>query len=93
MSFQNRGIGHPEHHDDPNKLHIVAVRKNGDGDITDVKFQNGEIVGIEQAIAMAELEQIEDVNTGLTRGENPHKTLRSYPDGDPTNNLSNLAPF
>ncbi|MET3196062.1 DUF3892 domain-containing protein [Gottfriedia sp. OAE603] len=92
MTFQNRGEGNPEHHIDPNKLQIVAVRKNGDGDISEVKFQNGETATIEQAIVMAEQDLIEDVNIGTTRGHQ-HKTLRSYPDGDPSNNLSNLPSF
>lgn len=93
MTYQNRGVNNQEHQDDPNKLHIVAVRKNGSGDIEAVQFQNGQIAGIEEAIQMAENDLIEDVNTGATRGENKHKTLRSYPDGDPTNNLDNLPTF
>lgn len=93
MTYQNRGINNPEHQVDPNKLQITAVRKDGRGRITEVQFQNGEIAGIEQAIQMAEQDLIEDVNTGATRGDHPHKTLRSYPDGDPTNNLDNLPTF
>lgn len=93
MTYQNRGVNHPDHHVDPNKLKIMAVRKDNDGDISEVKFQNGQTVTIEEAIQMAEQDLIEDVNTGLTRGDNPHKTLRSYPDGDPSNNLSNLQDF
>lgn len=92
MTYQNRGVNNEKHQDDPNKLHIVAVRKD-DGNITEVKFQNGQTATIEQAIEMAEQDQIEDVNTGSTRGENKHKTLRSYPDGDPSNNLDNLPTF
>lgn len=93
MNYQNRGEHHPEHHVDPNKLKIVAVRKDGDGDISEVKFQNGQTATVEEAIQMAEQDLIEDVNAGSTRGDNPHKTLRSYPDGDPSNNLDNLPPF
>jgi hypothetical protein len=93
MTYQNRGVNNPEHQVDPNKLQIVAVRKNGGGDITEVKFQNGQTASVEEAIQMAEQDLIEDVNTGATRGENKHKTLRSYPDGDPTNNLDNLPTF
>lgn len=93
MNYQNRGTHHPDHHIDPNKLQIVAVRKNGDGDITEVKFQNNQTATIEEAIQMAEMDKIEDVNTGTTRGDNKHKTLRSYPDGDPSNNLDNLPNF
>ncbi|MDF2534360.1 MAG: hypothetical protein K0R18_517 [Bacillales bacterium] len=93
MTYQNRGPENPNHQIDPNKLKITAVRKDGRGDITEVQFQNGETASIEQAIQMAEQDLIEDVNTGATRGEDKHKTLRSYPDGDPTNNLDNLPTF
>lgn len=72
---------------------IVAVRKNGDGDITEVKFQDGTTVDISQAIAMAEQGAIKGVNTGATRGENRHKTLRGVADGIPENNLDNLPSF
>lgn len=93
MTYQNRGVNNPEHQVDPNKLRIVATRRDNDGDIEVVQFQNGQIASIEEAIQMAENDLIEDVNTGATRGENKHKTLRSYPDGDPTNNLDNLPTF
>ncbi|BFT72966.1 DUF3892 domain-containing protein [Paenibacillus sp. P36] len=75
---------------DPNKAIIQAVHY-GDGGIRSVQFQDGRIVDIADAIAMTEAGLIEDVNTGRNReGE---KTLRSYPDGDPSNNLSNLPRF
>ncbi|AEO93897.1 gp654 [Bacillus phage G] len=93
MTYQNRGVNNPKHHIDPKKLQIVAVRKDDDGDISEVKFQNGQIASIDEAIVMAEQDLIEDVNTGTTRGKERRKTLRSYPDGDPSNNLSNLPPF
>lgn len=75
------------------KKDIVAVRKNGDGDIQEVKFNDGTTASVEQAIQMAEEDSINNVNTGATRGENSHKTLRSDPDGDPSNNLDNLPSF
>jgi hypothetical protein len=75
------------------KKDIVAVRKNSDGDIEEVKFHDGTTASVEQAIEMAEEDLINHVNTGATRGENSHKTLRSDPDGDPSNNLDNLPGF
>jgi len=72
---------------------IVAVRKNGDGDLEQVKLDNGQVVDIQTAIQMAEADQIANVNTGATRGDHPHKTLRSNPDGDQSNNLDNLPQF
>jgi hypothetical protein len=75
---------------DPNKAIIQSVHY-GDGGISAVQFQDGRIVDIANAIAMTEAGLIEDVNTGKNR--EGQKTLRSYPDGDPSNNLSNLPRF
>lgn len=77
---------------DNQKKTIVAVSKFHNN-ISQVKFETGEIVDIKEAIKMAELDQINHVNTGSTRGDDPHKTLRSNPDGDPSNNLDNLPQF
>jgi hypothetical protein len=82
--------GKGPHTIDPNKKIISAVRYS-DGGISAVKFQDGSVADIAQAIAMAEADIIEDVNTGKNR--EGQKTLRSYPDGDPSNNLSNLPRF
>lgn len=79
--------------DDNPKKDIVAVRKNSDGDIEEVKFHDGTTASVEEAIQMAEEDLINHVNTGATRGENSHKTLRSDPDGDSSNNLDNLPTF
>ncbi len=75
---------------DPNKAIIRAVRYDGGG-ISAVQFQDGTVADIAYAIAMAEAGMIEDVNTG--RNREGQKTLRSYPDGYPGNNLSNLPRF
>jgi hypothetical protein len=75
------------------KKDITAVRKNGDGDIREVQFNDGTTASVEEAIQMAEEGVINNVNTGATRGENKHKTLRSDPDGDTSNNLDNLPSF
>jgi hypothetical protein len=75
---------------DPNKAMIQAVQYQN-GAIGAVRFQDGTVVDIASAIGMAEAGQIEDVNTG--RNREGQKTLRSYPDGDPSNNLSRLPRF
>ncbi len=72
------------------KRQIVKVKKYG-GNIAQVMFDNGEVADIQQAIQMAEQDQIENVNTGATR--DGKKTLKTYPDGDPSNNLDNLPEF
>lgn len=77
---------------DTQKKTIVAVSKFHDN-ISQVKFETGEILDIKEAIEMAEKDLINHVNTGGTRGDDPHKTLRSNPDGDPSNNLDNLPQF
>jgi hypothetical protein len=82
------GVG--PHTIDPNKAMIQAVHYSN-GAITAVQFQNGTIVDIATAIGMSEAGLIEDVNTGKNR--EGQKTLRSYPDGAPENNLSNLPRF
>ncbi|PZE19615.1 DUF3892 domain-containing protein [Paenibacillus xerothermodurans] len=74
----------------PNKAIIRAVHYDN-GAIGAVQFQNGAVADIAHAIGMAEAGMIEDVNTG--RNREGQKTLRSYPDGDPSNNLSNLPRF
>lgn len=82
--------GKGPHTIDPNKKIISAVRYS-DGGISEVRFQDGTTADIAQAIGMAEAGLIEDVNTG--RNREGQKTLRSYPDGDPSNNLSHLPRF
>lgn len=70
---------------------IIAVRKNGDGDIVECKLTNGQIVDYKQAQTMAQNEEIEHVNVFKGRDGDLH--LRSNADGDPTNNLANLPIF
>jgi hypothetical protein len=82
--------GQGPHTIDPNKAVIRAVHYEGGG-ISAVQFQDGSVVNIASAIAMSEAGLIEDANTG--RNREGQKTLRSYPDGDPSNNLSNLPRF
>lgn len=82
------GVG--PHTIDPNKAMIQSVHYENGG-ISSVQFQDGRVVDIASAIAMTEAGLIEDVNTGQNR--QGQKTLRSYPDGDPSNNLSNLPRF
>jgi hypothetical protein len=75
---------------DPNKKTITQVHKTGRA-ISEVMFDDGTKVDVNTAIQMAEENQINDVNSGSN--VNGMKTLRSYPDGDPTNNLGNLPQY
>lgn len=70
---------------------IVKVRKNGDGDITDVMLVNGNVYSINQAIMMAKDKQIEGVNVG--KAKNGREFLRSDPNDNKDDNLDNLPTF
>lgn len=70
---------------------IVQVKKNQDGDITDVKLDDGKQVSIQQAIDMARNNQIQNVIVG--KAKNGRETLRSQPNNTPDDNLDNLPTF
>ncbi len=70
---------------------IVKVRKNSDGDITDVMLQNGNIFSINEAIMMARDNKIEGVNVG--KSKNGREFLRSDPNENDNDNLDNLPTF
>lgn len=70
---------------------IVKVRKNNDGDITDVMLGNGNVYSIKEAIMMARDGLIEGVNVG--RAKNGREFLRSDPNGTVKDNLDNLPTF
>ncbi|WP_123040961.1 DUF3892 domain-containing protein [Cohnella candidum] len=70
---------------------VVAVRKNGDGDIVELKLSSGQEVDYKTAQQMAKNNQIANVN--VFRGRDGDEHLRSDPDGRKDNNLDNLPPF
>lgn len=70
---------------------IVKVKKNSDGDITDVMFDNGNTCPISQAITMAKDGLIEGVNIG--RAKNGREYLRGNPNGAEDDNLDNKPTF
>ncbi|MFC3800160.1 DUF3892 domain-containing protein [Cohnella sp. GCM10012308] len=70
---------------------VVAVRKNGDGDIVELKLSSGQVVGYKEAQQMAKNDRIENVN--VFRGRDGDEHLRSNPDGREDNNLDNLPGF
>jgi hypothetical protein len=69
---------------------IVAVRKNGDGDITAIKTDAGRELNYPQAIAEAKAGHLEHVDVFQKYGRD---ILRSEPDGIKENNLDNLPQF
>lgn len=70
---------------------IVSVRKNGDGDITDLKTSSGIVLSYEEAIQGVKDGSIQGLTIGKSKNGNP--VLRGVADGDPTNNLDNLPTF
>ncbi|MGO0061411.1 DUF3892 domain-containing protein [Brevibacillus fluminis] len=73
------------------KPHVVAVRKNGDGDIIQLRLSNGNEVDYMVAQRLAAQGEIENVQ--LFKGRDGDQHLRSIPDGDKSNNLDNLPLF
>jgi Protein of unknown function (DUF3892) len=72
-------------------MKVTAVRKDGNGTITEYKLDNGTIINQEQAITMAETHELEGYNVGTAR--NGKKYIRSNADGDESNNLDQLPMF
>ncbi len=72
-------------------MKITKVRKNSDGNIIEVMVDNGKKYSIEQAIQMAQKNQLEGVNVGAARDGS--QTLRSNRSDSESDNLSNLPEF
>jgi hypothetical protein len=70
---------------------VVAVRKNGDGDIVALKLSSGRVVDYKTAQAMAKQGEIAHVQ--VFRGRDDEEHLRSIPDGRKDNNLDELPSF
>ncbi|NMO94705.1 DUF3892 domain-containing protein [Paenibacillus lemnae] len=70
---------------------VVGVRKNGDGDIVQLKLDNGQVVDYKTAQQMVQNQEIKNLN--VFRGRDHDLHLRSNADGDPSNNLDNLPGF
>lgn len=73
------------------KAKIIKVKKNSDGDITDIMLQNGNVYSVDEAIMMAKDEKIEGVNVG--RAKNGREYLRSNPNGSESDNLDHMPIF
>lgn len=73
---------------------IVAVRYGLKG-ISHVKLDNGRVLDMDMAIQAVKQGQIDHVTLGSTRGEEPHYTLRTFPDSMEEShvNLSDLPRF
>lgn len=74
-----------------NDIRIVKVKKNSDGDITDVMLNDGAVYSIDEAITMAKHGTIQGVNVSEAR--NGREYLRSNPNGQENDNLDNMPSF
>ncbi len=70
---------------------VVAVRKNNEGDIVELKLTSGRTVDYKTAQTMVKNQEIAGLNVFRGRDEEEH--LRSNPDGREDNNLDNLPTF
>lgn len=70
---------------------IVKVKKNPDGDITDVMLENGNVYSIDEAVMMARDGLISGVSVG--RAKNGREYLRSNPNERQGDNLDNMPVF
>lgn len=73
------------------KSKIIKVKKNNEGDITDVMLENGNVYSINEAIMMTKDGLIEGVNVGKTR--NGREYLRSNPNDSEGDNLDSIQTF
>ncbi|MEK3885714.1 DUF3892 domain-containing protein [Paenibacillus sp. PL2-23] len=70
---------------------IVAVQKNGDGDITAFKTSTGRQLDYQAALQEVQAGQIAGVNA--FKGRDGEMYIRGDADGDPSNNLDQLPLF
>lgn len=74
-----------------NKSKILKVKKNPEGDITDVMLDNGNTYSIDEAIMMTKDGLIQGVNVG--KAKNGREYLRSNPNHKDGDNLENMSTF
>ncbi|GAA0452055.1 DUF3892 domain-containing protein [Alkalibacillus silvisoli] len=72
-------------------IQFVAVRHNADGDMTHFKTADGNVLDYNEALALVEQGEVNDVTVGKAR--NGRTTIRGVADGDPSNNLDQLETF
>jgi hypothetical protein len=72
-------------------MKIVKVRKNADGDITNVLTSTGEELDVSKAVALAKRGEVESVVVG--RNRNGNEIIVSSAKSGPEDNLDNLPAF
>lgn len=72
-------------------LKIIKIKKNEDGDISDIMLEDGSILPINHAILMAKNGNIDGAI--VARGENGGEFLRTDPNGYTRHALADLPTF
>lgn len=70
---------------------ITKIKRNKDGEITEVMLQNGIIVPINQAILMAKKGELEE--TTVVRGKDGGEFLKTDPDKAIDHTIADLPTF
>ena len=72
-------------------MRVNAVRKDDTGTITEYKLDNGKVIAHEDAVSMVKSGELQGYD--VTVAKDGRESIRTKPDGDPSNNLSNLPTF
>lgn len=70
---------------------VVAVQRNGDGDLTAFRTNTGRTLNYSDALQAVSNGEIAGVN--IFKGRDGGHYIRGDADGDPSNNLDNLPTF
>lgn len=70
---------------------IVKVRRNNDGNITDVMFENGNVCSFNYAVLMAKQGVLEGFN--VVRGKNGGEFLSADPNNPDVQDLDDMPRF
>ena len=74
-----------------NRSKITKVKKNNEGDITDIMLDDGNVYSVNEAINMAKNHLIDGVN--VSKAKSGREYLRSNPNDTEGDNLDNLPTF
>lgn len=70
---------------------IIKIKKDNEGNISDVMLENGNIVPLNHAILLAKDGELDDVS--VTRGKDGGEYIKADPDGAIDKNINNLPKF
>lgn len=70
---------------------VVAVARDDEGNLGAFQLDDGRVLGFEECRMAINAGELPDLI--CTEGRSGSIVIRSQPDGDPSNNLSNLPPI